>query len=397
MGSVKKEKNGTWAARYDLYVDGKRQQKMKRGFSLKADAAAFVTQMESSVLSGEYVIPSEVAFTAYVDDFVKRRYTDKVEAKSKSFNTEAFYKSLFNDRFKAYFEGRRLSEITTGNIEDYLTFLIGQKWKDGRRRLSDKTVWKHFKAICTVFAYAAKRKDVKDNPCDGAELPFSESQMKTVIRAKPVFWEPEIITNAEAIFAGTEIEWHVGFALRTGLREGEVCGLKESDIDFGAMTFTVNEQAQNEPGKGLVFVPPKSAASLDVLPMTDEIAQLAKAKILENKKNRLRYGKKYNRAYDGRLSLRGNGDFLNPKFLYHRYKKILEAHPEIPYIPFHGLRHTCAVWHIEVGTDMKTLQKLLRHAEYQVTVDTYADVSMRLKRAAMERLSLRNFAPKNGV
>jgi integrase len=388
MGSITKEANGTWTVRYDFYEGNRRRQKMKRGFGRRADAAAYLTQAESEILGGTYATPSEELFTDYVEGFIRRRYTERAESGRGSHNTEEYYKNLFNERFREYFKGRRLGDISTRDIERYLAFLSEQTWAGGGRRLSDKSVWKHYKAIRTVFAHAVKKRDAKANPCDGAEMPFGEQGMATAIRARPLFWEPSAIAAAEKIFEGTEIEWHVRFTLRTGLREGEVCALKESDFDFGAMTFTVSEQAQHRAGAGIVFTAPKSAASADVLPMTGEIARMAKAKINENRKNRLRYGQKYNTEHAGRLSLRPCGDFLNPKYLYHLFRSTLLKHPEIPYITFHGLRHTCAVWHIEAGTDMKTLQKLLRHSEYQVTVDTYADASMRLKREAMERLSL---------
>jgi integrase len=102
----------------------------------------------------------------------------------------------------------------------------------------------------------------------------------------------------------------------------------------------------------------------------------------------LKYGEKYNKEYLGRLSVHANGNLITPQYVYRNYTRILKSQSDIPVIRFHDLRHTCAVLHIANGTDMKTLQLLLRHADFRTTANTYADSTMEIKREAMKNITL---------
>ena len=376
MGSVKKEKNGTYTVRYDIYENGERKQKKKRGFQLQGKAKSFLNKMENDIEEGEYIIDSNTLFTKYVEDWIDREYTKKVELGQVKPATEEFYLNLFNQRFKDYFLTDKLQTISSKKISAYISFLLEQG-------LKTNTVLTHFKAIRTVMKYAVKHRDIKRNPMDILTPP---KYSKPIIK----YWEPEIIDTALKLFEGSDIEFHVQFILFTALREGEVCGLHEDFFNFRKMEFMLSEQAQQVRKKGLVFLDPKSWASKSTMMMNPEIAQLAKKQIMKVKTDRIKYDGAYCEDYLGRLSVRKDGTLIRPKALYHEFSKILKGQEEIPYITVHGLRHTSAVWHLSNDTDMKTLQMILRNAEYKVTTDTYGDASKKMVKNAVSKMSLKS-------
>ena len=76
-------------------------------------------------------------------------------------------------------------------------------------------------------------------------------------------------------------------------------------------------------------------------------------------------------------------DFLN----YHN-QTVEKEEDRLPIIPLHGLRHTCATLHIALGTDIKTLQAILGHANIQTTLNIYAHALEEKKREASNALEV---------
>jgi integrase len=379
MGHIRKEDNGTWRVVYDSYdKDGKRKQTSKRGFRLQGNAKAFLAKVEAAKIDGTFVVSSSTLLVDYKNDWLKREYKEKVASEDKKPKTYEYYKAMLSTRFDDYFSGVRLQRVTPQHIEDYLKYLRTAKGRNGKP-LSKNTIRKHYKILSVLFGYAYKHRDIMSNPMALTEAPKSE-------KVSVSFWPPDIIPDAVKLFVGTEIEWHVRLALLTGMRRGEICGLHEDFIDFNNGEFTIRQQCQKI-DRELLFIPPKTEVSAEPLPITENIKQLLSQRIRENKKNRLLFGSKYDTRYIGRLSVRADGSFIAPDYVYRAFTGILRSQTKIPVIRFHDLRHTCAVWHIANKTDMKTLQKILRHTSYRTTADIYADTTMDIKREAMSKMS----------
>jgi len=384
MGSVKKETNGTWTVYYDRPAGGKRNQTSKRGFVKEGDAKDFLRDVETAVKKRTYVTPSKILFIDYIDDVFFADLDKKIKQGRRKTGTRLYYQGIFGKKpedpaaplplFREFFKGDRLQDLTDSRIEKYL---------DVKRAtgVKENTVLAHYKAIRMILRRAERGKAIEFNPIHTVDLPqYTKPEIS--------FWEPDMIPDALKLFIGTEIEWHVRIALLTLLREGEICALHEDFFDHSRMEFEVREQAQQVPGEGLVFVTPKSDASEAWLPLTDEVEKLIIKRKMENHSYHVQYRDKYSEEYLGRLSVRKDGTLIRPKDLYKQYRKILIAQDKIPYITFHDLRHTGAVWHIEKETPMKVLQRLLRHADFGTTSNIYADASKKLLRASAANISL---------
>lgn len=76
-------------------------------------------------------------------------------------------------------------------------------------------------------------------------------------------------------------------------------------------------------------------------------------------------------------------DFIN------YYNQTIEKEEnKLPVIPLHGLRHTCATLNIALGTDIKTVQAILGHANIQTTLNTYTHALEEKKREASNALDV---------
>lgn len=161
--------------------------------------------------------------------------------------------------------------------------------------------------------------------------------------------------------------------LFTGLRIGEICALKWSDIDFKNKTLFIKRTVQRLYVNGchtktaLVETEPKSIKSKREIPLQDTII-----KLLISFQNNKEY-------------IFGGDKPMEPRTMQYHYKKILKE-ADVSYKNFHTLRHTYATNCIEGGTDVKSLSEMLGHSNIQITMNYYVHPSIDTKRRYADNL-----------
>lgn len=162
--------------------------------------------------------------------------------------------------------------------------------------------------------------------------------------------------------------------LHTGLRLGEVCALKWTDLDFQNRLLTVERTVQRIAIEGystrmpLLETAPKSESSRRVIPLTEEMLAL----LIPLKKDS---------PY-----VFGDGRPLEPRTMQYRFKKILRE-AGIDNRKFHILRHTFATNCVENRMDVKALSELLGHSDVKLTLNRYVHPTMDSKRKQMGALA----------
>ena len=172
---------------------------------------------------------------------------------------------------------------------------------------------------------------------------------------------------------------HLGIllSLYTGLRIGELCGLRWGDIDLNDGILSVRRTVEriadldpSSPNRTKVIVSePKTSSSLRVIPLTGFLMEILRS--------RAQNGEKY--------ILTGKDTPAEPHTVYMRYRKLMRAYHLEGY-SFHALRHTFATRCMEVGFDTKTLSEILGHANISTTLAIYVHPSLEQKRLCMEKL-----------
>lgn len=162
--------------------------------------------------------------------------------------------------------------------------------------------------------------------------------------------------------------------LHTGLRLGELCALRWTDIDFHDKTLTVNQTVQRIalPGHKTKTIlsesNPKSESSKRTIPLTEELLE-----ILSQLKGEQSY------VFGGKKP-------LEPRTMQYRFKKFLEK-AGIDNRTFHALRHTFATNCVENGMDVKALSEILGHSDVKITLNRYVHPTMDSKRKQIGALS----------
>jgi integrase len=207
--------------------------------------------------------------------------------------------------------------------------------------------------------------------CTGvnAELPVCKK------RQVEIFTEPEILRLAHHIVDEPDLTGlGVLLALNSGLRLGELCALRWSDIDLHAGFLRVEREVQRLYEKGctkLIVQPPKSESSLRRIPLPADILSLLAAH--------------KPKTAGGVCLLTGTAAPLEPRTMQNRYRALLKR-AGVPYRNFHALRHTYATRCIEQNVDVKSVSEMLGHSDVRITLQTYVHVSLRHKQQAVQSI-----------
>jgi integrase len=166
----------------------------------------------------------------------------------------------------------------------------------------------------------------------------------------------------------------------TGIRLGELCALKWTDIDFESGTMTIMRTVSRirsfefEGNKTELHVgTPKSRKSIRKIPLPEFLLKLA-AKSSLNKKDR------------NCFVFTGNDEPYNPRRFQKLFKRILKD-CQVSDRKFHAIRHTFATRALELGVDIKTVSELLGHSGVSITLNVYAHSLMEHKKAAINKFN----------
>lgn len=256
------------------------------------------------------------------------------------------------------------------NIADISQDLICQFIrKEQDRGLSNRYITDILILMKSIFKYAVRTYRIA-NPMDGIIMPKKQKQEIRLLTA-----EEELIL--ERYIAQHQNLTTLGIALSkmTGLRIGELCGLKWEDIDLEKRILTVRRTVQRIQCRNgifktrLIVTDPKSESSKRDLPIPECL---------------LAFLRKFQGDPDD-FVLSGSEKPLEPRTLQYRFVKILK-NGNLPSVHFHALRHMFATKCIRLGFDIKSLSEILGHSGVEITLNRYVHSSFEQKSKFMDQL-----------
>ena len=168
--------------------------------------------------------------------------------------------------------------------------------------------------------------------------------------------------------SGDRLEALYLLAVTTGLRRGELLGLKWTDLDLDARTLSV----QRSLDKDGTFNPPKRSKSRRTVMLTPQAAEALKGHRARQNEERLQLGSHWEDR--GLVFPNRTGKPMNADNLYHRGFKPLLEKAGLSGFTFHSLRHTCATLLLSKNVNPKIVSEMLGHATISQTMDTYSHV-----------------------
>lgn len=176
------------------------------------------------------------------------------------------------------------------------------------------------------------------------------------------------------------VKFGILLALLTGMRIGEICALRWTDISLDEKTIHITstmqrlqvlEEEKNQKTK-IMIGDAKSQSSARTIPLSSLAMELCIKMKPENGRGYILTGSEKN--------------YMEPRLLQYWLKQHTSA-CGLEGVHFHTLRHTFATRCVEVGFEIKSLSEILGHSSVRVTLDRYVHSSIDLKRSNMEKLS----------
>jgi integrase len=169
-------------------------------------------------------------------------------------------------------------------------------------------------------------------------------------------------------------------AIATGLRQGELRGLRWSDIDLAAGTLAVRRQLLRDD----TDAPPKSAAGVRTIGLSDLAVYTLRTQRRVQAAQRLRAGGRWVND-DERVFTTWLGSPVAFRSLWHAFRLATDR-AGVRRIRFHDLRHACATLLLTGGEELAVISKVLGHSDYGTTLKVYAHLDPKRAKAAASRI-----------
>ncbi|MGD6845269.1 tyrosine-type recombinase/integrase [Bacillus infantis] len=245
-----------------------------------------------------------------------------------------------------------------------------------------------------IFKYAIKEKMRKDSPCTGAVIPVKKLTVED-IENKTIEEEylerDELFEFLEAVKKnGLECDLERFYLLAfSGMRSGELCALKWSDIDWETNEIRITKTLYNPENnmKKYELTPPKTPGSIRTFDIDDDIIALLREHKKKQNKIKLANRTKYPDYHDANfIFCRENGYPYIQKNLIVRMQRILKKTSIEKHATPHIFRHTHISMMAEAGIDLPTIMKRVGHDDMKTTMRVYTHVTNKMKKNAAERI-----------
>ncbi|MFW6020411.1 MAG: tyrosine-type recombinase/integrase [bacterium] len=371
MSHLRKLGDKKWKIVIDLGYDeeGKRIRKYKTVNLPKPEARDLMHELEKKYKEGQN-IDDNIKLSTHLKEWIDTHSSEI------SPTTEESYRNQINAYLIPHLGDIKLKDLNTKTIDDFYTKMLLEGKKKGEGGLSKRSV----RYLHTILNKALKKADswdrLKKNPAEGTSPPKRQRNKNKKINPEHLI---EIITLAEEEIYREIYE----FALRTGLRRGEILGLTWSDIFWERRLISVNKTLVRLDHKGFVLKDLTKNDTAYTIPAGEKVIDLLEKR--KEKQEKYKKQLKDNYKDDGFIFCWEDGSLIDVDTVTHSFKRYAVKAGYEQYT-FHDLRHGFATIQVLAGTHTKTLQRLLGHKTKQVTDDQYSHITAGPKTDAAEKI-----------
>lgn len=366
------KKGSRWYFVLDIGEDpetGKRKQKWFSGFKTKKEATKAMIQKINELEQGTFVEPQKITFQAFLESWLDD-YA-RVALKPSTFET---YEIFTRKHIIPALGSHVLQQLQPMHLQRFYNEKLKSGRIDGTGGLSPQTVKYFHSIIREALGHAVKWQLLNRNV---AALVDPPSMRKKEINT---FTVEEITCFLEC---AKEDRLYIAFllAIYTGLRRGEILGLRWKDVDLVNRTASIRKNLVVIHSKPVLQDPKTRGSHRSVTLSSSTIEALQQHKEFQNEE-KLLLGESYQ---DHDLVIATSlGTPVSPRNLLRSFYRILEK-ANLPKIRFHDFRHTHATLMLKQGEHPKVVSERLGHSNTRITMDIYSHVLPNMQQEAVDR------------
>ena len=282
----------------------------------------------------------------------------------------------------------KLTELNKEILRDFYDAMRQERNENTGNLLAEGTVEGIHSCLCGILSDAVEAGYITHNPA------WRAYKKKGISKERPVADE-ETVQRLIAALETQSLKYEVYYKLilATGMRRGEACGLRWSDIDFDNSLLSIRRSLTSIPGQGQVFSTPKTKRSRRCIKIEPDAVELLRDYRRYQTEERFKVGSRWPREIEimGKMA---ENDLLfttwdchpiDPGSVSSWFPGFLREHG-LPPVRFHSLRHTNASLLIAAHVPVVTVAGRLGHAQASTTANIYADMIQTSDAAAADAL-----------
>jgi integrase len=357
-----------------------RKRKWHRGHDTKREAERALTEILGRLDAGTYVAPSRRTVAGFlVEDWLP---AVRPSLRSSTFSS---YRMMVEKHLVPRLGDLPLQQLTAPRLNAAYADMLGAGRRNGEGGLSPRTVRYAHTIMRRALADAVRWNLLARNVADSADPPSAKA---TTPRA-PKAWSAEDLQRFLERVGGDRLYAAYLLAATTGLRRGELLGLRWGAVDLDAGRLSVSSTVvsvdyeirestpKTEKSRRLVILDSGTVAALR---NHREIQELERASLGPPPEA------------DGLVFTQLDGGPLHPQGFSAAFRRHVEA-AGLPRIPLHGLRHTWATLALMAGVHPKIVQERLGHSSIAITLDAYSHAIPTLQETAASLVATLVLAP----
>jgi integrase len=350
-GSITKRDDGRWMARYTVRTIKGPQRRTVYGRT-RAEASAKLAKAMADRDGGLIFDAGSLTVGDYLDRWLSNSVKDTVRER-----TYERYEEILRLHVKPALGRLKLKALTPAHVQDFYRDRLDNGF-------SPATVQKIHVILHKALSQAVSWSLVPRNAGEAVRAP----------RPAPKEMQPLSPDEARRLLetaGGDRLEALYVLAIHTGMRQGELLGLKWENVDLAANAIRVRHTLLRTKGR-VILGEPKTKKSRRTVHLTGAASRALEEHLERQLKVMEHLGDLY--RDQGLVFTTEVGTPINPSNLRKRSFAPLLRKAGLPRLRFHDLRHTCATLLLSKNIHPKYVQELLGHATVSITLDTYSHV-----------------------
>jgi integrase len=364
-----------WFAQYTARIGGERRTITRGPFQKKGEAELWLRGELERARSGRPIEPTTKTVAEFLDGWLAN-VRPRLEP-----STIRNYESIIATRLVPHIGAIKIRDLGPADIARCYDALrqpgANRRGLDRAKPLSETSIQRSHAVLRTALAWAVRSRLIASNPADDVDRP---RRNRTVM----LVWTADELAGFLRHVNDDRLAPLWRLAAHTGMRRGELLGLRWDAVDLDRATLSVHRRRTKVGYEMVEGVGGKTDAASRTIDLDEGTVASLRAWRRHQLEDRLAWGGAWTDT--GHVFTREDGQPLHADYVAQRFERLVRASGQ-PRIRFHDLRHVHATLMLKAGVPVKVVSERLGHASAAFTMNTYQHILPNMQAEAAARFA----------